>query len=156
MRKITLAEQVFFDLIKSGSENVAIDYIKNDISLLKAKSETSFTVLEIAIQNKCQKLIDWLLANGYNPNIFENTALGNKNIIAKILNEQPTAINEPHENGCSLIHIASYYGHSELALCLIEKGANIFAKNKKNVNALDIAMQNSDIEMIEILLNVDA
>lgn len=154
MRKVSLAQQVFFNLVKSGNEKDAIAYVKNDSELQHAKTEKGLTVLELAINSKCQLMIDWLLENNYPVNIFEQTALGNKEEMSKYIDDNPDALFQIHENGCSLIHIAAKYGHTDLALFLIEKGADIFTKNKNNLSALDIALQKSDISMIEILLKV--
>jgi len=156
MRKVSLAQSVFFNLVKNCNEEQAIDYIKNDAKLLEAKDENGYSVLEVAIIYKCNILKNWLLNDNYKPTIFEYAALGNNEILNNLISTNPKELESVNDKGCSLIHIATYFGHTDLALSLIEKGADIFYKNKNNQSALDIAMQKSDINMIEILLNVNS
>jgi methionyl-tRNA formyltransferase len=81
---------------------------------------------------------------------------GYSDVINKILQTNPTLINEKNKNGWNSIIIASFFGHKNIIETLISKGADI---NSININgttvfmyAKDYCIKKQNIELLEFLL----
>ncbi|MHA1381970.1 MAG: ankyrin repeat domain-containing protein, partial [Candidatus Helarchaeota archaeon] len=74
------------------------------------------------------------------------------NEIKTMLNENPNLVNEKDKYDHTPLHIAAFYGKSEIAKLLIENGADVYKKNNFGETPLDIAKKlNNNKEIIELL-----
>jgi len=60
-------------------------------------------------------------------------------------------VNEKYMNDMTLLHMASYYGNKKMAEMLIDRGANVNAKDYKNFTPLFMALSFSELLHIIIL-----
>ncbi len=98
------------------------------------------TALMIAIEKRCSATVKLLLevgANGRLPDLNNNTALhyaaifGNVVILAELLKSRPD-VNQQNAMGDTALHLAIRHNHPEVAMTLINHGANISLKNGKH------------------------
>jgi hypothetical protein len=64
---------------------------------------------------------------------------------------QGASLDAPSANGTTALMMAAREGRYETALLLIERGANVNARNENNVSALDFAQRNNDTRLVERL-----
>ena len=80
-----------------------------------------------------------------------NSTLCNRGSIAQFLIDNGANVNLSTPAGNSPLHKAAYSGDAMTMLKLIGKGANIFAKNRRGISALDIAEQRQHRNCFDIL-----
>ena len=57
------------------------------------------------------------------------------------------------KDGSALLHLAAEHGHTEIALLLLEEGADVNAKNEEDGwTSLHLALYHSHTEIAELLL----
>lgn len=109
-----------------------------------------------------KEIIELLLANGADINHaepWEDSALtfaiqGGSLKTVRLLIEKGADVNKPIYNGITPIYAAALFGKHEIASLLIEKGAKVDVQLESHKwTPLDLAKQNQDEKMVEILSN---
>ena len=76
--------------------------------------------------------------------------------MVELINKDPSIIDIVNWRGETVLHQAAYHGNIEVVKILIEKGANINAKNMVNVTPLHFAALNHHFDIIEFLIKSNA
>ncbi|MCH8294368.1 ankyrin repeat domain-containing protein [Candidatus Poribacteria bacterium] len=71
------------------------------------------------------KIIELLVRNHANIDIFTASAIGNTNIIGDLLKQNKNAINDMDENGCTALYHAARNNHFNAVKHLVENGADV-------------------------------
>jgi len=127
---------VYEQAIENRQFKIASEIIKtNKIIINPRRSEDGSSLLHIAVSAGDHELIRFLL---------------------KHLNGKKSDINAQNLSGETALHTAARNGAAEIALILLEGGANVDAQNFKHNTPLHIAAYYDDINMAENLLKHDA
>lgn len=86
--------------------------------------------------------------------IVQAAISGNKEKVIEFIKMNPSAVNKFSDDGWTLLHLAAYLGHKELARFLIESGADIHirAKNENKNTPLQAAIANKKSELVAFLI----
>ena len=63
-------------------------------------------------------------------------------------------INKTDKYGINAFWIASFYGNIEVMKRLVDRGADIFARNHNGSNALHIAVKKNNFSIVQALVNI--
>ncbi len=63
-------------------------------------------------------------------------------------------INKTDKYGINAFWIAAFYGNIEVMKRLVERGADIFARNQNGSNALHIAVKKNNFSIVQALANI--
>ena len=108
-----------------------------------AKSED----LESDFMNKLRKL-----NKNQETKLVNATKKGNLETVKTYLKEGIDINTRDSENGYTLLHWAAEKGQKKIVKLLIEKGANLNAKTKNNLTPLNLADNNFENEISELLI----
>ncbi|MBI3654332.1 MAG: sigma-70 family RNA polymerase sigma factor [Acidobacteria bacterium] len=150
------------------TERVA-ELIKQDRTLLDSFSPEGFTPFALASHFGHLATVEFLFASGANINAVSKNELQvtplhaalfeGKIEIAKWLIENGAAVNRKRGGngwsraGWTALHYAARYGFSEIAILLIEHGADLNAKDAEDKTPLDVALQENQNAVAEILVS---
>jgi len=63
-------------------------------------------------------------------------------------------INKADKYGINAFWIAAFYGNIEVMKSLVDRGADIFARNHNGSNALHIAVKKNNFSIVQALVNI--
>jgi len=87
----------------------------------------------------------------YTP-VFAAATSGDLTTVREAVDRDPALLNATEWDNATLLHDAVGQKHQDVALYLLDKGANVNAVTKEGLTALHMAAQNGDIAIITILL----
>lgn len=169
-----------FVLPAHGNLAVVQQMLAEEPRLLNEKYvEFDETALEAASHVGNRPIAEFLLAQGAPMNLYTAAMLGLEDEVAAFLDESPELVNGNGVHGISLLFHAALsgnvalaellaergntqspdqpllaavmYGRLPMAQWLLNRGANKAATNFRNQTALDIAQQNEDQALIDLL-----
>jgi ankyrin repeat protein len=73
--------------------------------------------------------------------------------IKELINENPVSVNEAGWSNTSPLYLAALNNCTQVAVFLIDHGANVNAKAKGDVTPLHIAAQKGNLDLVKILLS---
>lgn len=79
---------------------------------------------------------------------------GEQEMVVELINKDQNLVHSYTEDGWTLLHLAAYFGHKEIANLLLENGANLHvkAKNQNENTPLQAAIANKKIELATFLI----
>lgn len=152
-------KQAFFKAIQEGDVNAVNKALASDSSLLYARNENGVSPLLFAIYTGQRAVVDALLSQGIETNIFEAAALGNTKRVSDLLDDHPNALDALSDDGFPPLGLAAYFGHMETAAFLLRNGADpdLAATNPMQVRPIHAAVANRNEQigfaMAKLLLN---
>lgn len=144
--------------IQNDSTSTALYYISNN-NHINEKDKKGFTPLMHAIVMNNEKVIDALIEAGVNVNernksdlttLMQAGTVSNPGVVQKLL--KAGAILEADKNGWTALTTACRAGNSDVAIYLIEQGANIFTKTKNNWTPFLFACAYGSDSLIELFI----
>lgn len=99
---------------------------------------------------KCPNL--FLLKDSAGRDFLYMASLYNYQKIAKKLLAWPININQQQITGSTALHASAFFGHKEMTEILMKRGASVLVKNKYENTALDEAMDNETLKIIQSYL----
>jgi uncharacterized protein len=125
--------------------------------LVNARNENGDTLLITAVYLGRRDLFDLLIEKGAGVNLFEASALGHVERVQERLADEPALVNAYSHDGWTPLHLASFFGHREVASLLLARGADVNARSKstrfaKENTPLHAAAANRQIGVAELLL----
>ena len=105
-----------------------------------------------------QAAVDALLAEGVPLTIFEAAAVGEGARVHELLLLEPGAAERWSPDGFTALHLAAFFGHSDVAGELLNQGAdvNAVANNPLRVQAIHSAAAGNHLEVVRVLLEQGA
>jgi len=149
--------QEFFAAIAAGQQEVAAGLLEQHPALLQSRNEQGDSPLLAAIYAGQRPLFEWLLDQGAGVDMFEATALGDAERVRGLLEENPGLATTYSHDGWTALHLASFFGHREIAGLLLDHGAPIDARSRstrfaRDNTALHAAAANRQTSVAELLI----
>ena len=146
--------QAFHDQIKRGGIEAVRSSLAEDPSLLNATNAAGQTALLLAKYYKQEDIADYLLTLDPQLDIFLATAAGRSSKVLSELERDRTLVDSHSRDGWTPLHLAGFFGHSDLVSALIDKGAKIEAvsTNQMKNTPLHAAIAGRQIEAARVLL----
>jgi ankyrin repeat protein len=87
-------------------------------------------------------------------NIHEASSVGDAQRLQRILEEDPSVVNAPHEQGFVPLGLAAFFGHKAAVQVLIARGAEVDTVDKSPFanTPLDAAVAANHLEVVKVLL----
>ena len=86
---------------------------------------------------------------------FKSVTVGDFTEVKKLI-EAGADVNAQNNEGWTVLMLASYFGHPEVAKLLVESGADVNAQNNEGVTALILALEGGHPEVAQLLMEAGA
>ncbi len=125
--------------------------------LANARNENGDSLLMTAAYMGRRDLFDLLIETGAGVSLFEASALGLVERVVERLSDEPALVNAYSHDGWTALHLASFFGHGDVANLLLARGADVNARSKstrfaKENTPLHAAAANRQVGVAEILI----
>jgi uncharacterized protein len=137
--------------------------VNQDPSHVNSYSPDGFTPLALAAYVGQKDSVEFLLAEGADPNALAKNETGftaltgavsqNHNQIARLLVENGADVNHRYEAGFTPLMHAVYAGNEELTALLLAHGADADMKNSDGKTAITFAQERGDEKILDLLKN---
>jgi ankyrin repeat protein len=129
--------------------------LENDPDLAGARDAGGLSAVLTALYYGFPDIADLLIERGAPLNLFEASAAGRVDAVRETLDAAPRQVNAWAPDGFQPLGLASFFGHTELARLLVERGAEINSPshNLLNVQPLHSAVAGQHLEIAALLLD---
>jgi hypothetical protein len=144
--------------VKSGDLAPVQELLATNPKLAAVRDRSGLSAILTAAYYGQKDVLAALIEAGTELNIFEAAAAGRFDVVQQAAQEWPGWINEYAQDGFTPLQLACFFGHEEMALWLIEQGAdvNAAAKNKQGVAPIHATTANGNLTVLEALLKKGA
>lgn len=144
----------FFEAIKSGDQKAVERMLDQDLSLINARNENNVSAVLIAIYYNESAIANLLVTRGAELDIFESSAIGKKDRVQTLLDENPTLVNAYAPDGFQPLGLACFFGRTSVADLLLSRGAGVNSpsNNSSRVQPLHSAVAGRHYEIARSLL----
>lgn len=144
--------------VKSGNLAQVQELLATNPKLAAVRDRNGLSAILTAAYYGQQEVLAALLKSGVELNIFEAAAAGRFDLVQQAVQEWSGWVNEYAQDGFTPLQLACFFGHQEMALWLIEQGADInaAAKNKQGVAPIHATAANGNLTVVEALLKKGA
>ena len=99
-----------------------------------------------------------LVESGAEPNVFDAAALGDVDLLQRLVGTSSTNVHEWSADGFTALHFAAYLGGHDSVQVLLEAGADVHAvaRNEMQVQPLHSGAALGDVEACRLLLDAGA
>jgi ankyrin repeat protein len=149
------------EAVTTGNTARTKELLQSDPALANAKSPTGDSAFLLSVYYGRKEVSELLLAHGAQLNAYEAAAAGRIDQVRASLREDPSRIRAYSHDGFTLLHLAAFFGHRELAEFLLAEGADINAVSKnqtfaRGVTPLHSALAASQTALATLLIDKDA
>jgi ankyrin repeat protein len=146
-----------FAAAASGDLATVARLLEKDPTLVNARNERSDSLLLTAAYAGRREIFRLLLEKGAGVNLFEAAAIGLGDRASEIIGRDPSQVNAHSHDGWTPLHLASFFGHCDLAALLLDHGADVNARSRSERFArantpLHAAAANRQVEVARLLL----
>jgi ankyrin repeat protein len=150
-------EAALFEALQKGEAERVAELLREHPGWVDARNDEGDTPLLVAVYAGRRDLSDLLLRAGAGIDVFEAAAAGLTGRVAELLDEDPSRARAYSHDGWTPLHLASFFGHREVAALLLERGAAIDARSRSRRFArentpLHAAAANRQTAVAELLL----
>jgi len=124
MSQETAQQQALLEAVKAGDATGVRALLAADPALVNARTDSGESALLLGAYHGHPQLADDLLAAGARCNIFEASALGLLDRVVSLAEADPGLIGSFSHDGFTPLHLAAFFGHLEVARCLLVHGAD--------------------------------
>jgi ankyrin repeat protein len=124
---------IFFKAIQSGDAAQVSALIAADPGLLEAKNEQGLGPFTVARYSRQEAIANLLLEKGVSLDIFAACMAGEQSRVAELLTADPGLMGAYSHDGWTPLHLAAFFGHTEIAEAMLAGGANA---NARSTNAM--------------------
>ena len=130
-----------FGAIRRGDLPAVRDQLSASPDLLTARDEHNNSALLIATYSGQYEIVRLLLERGARASFFEACAIGLVGVVTGQLRDNPGVVGQWSHDGWPPLHLASYFGHREIAELLLDAGADVraIARNSEGNLAINAA-----------------
>jgi ankyrin repeat protein len=152
------SEADIFAALRLGDAGKVATLLEADPSLVNARNDSGDSPMLVAAYVGRQDLIAILLEKSPDVSLFEAAALGMADRVLELLAREPSAIHAFSHDGWTALHLAAFFGRSEIARILLDHGADVNARSRnerfgREITPLHAAAANRHLAAAEILLD---
>lgn len=125
--------RTFHDQVKRGDLDGVRASLATDPALLSTANEAGQTAFLLAKYYRQEDTAGYLL--GLNPklDIFETCVAGQTGAVLAAIDRDPSLLEKHSSDGWTPLHLASFFGHPELAAALLDRGAQVDARSTNSM-----------------------
>jgi ankyrin repeat protein len=144
----------FHELVKRGDLAAVESALAEAPGLLDEQNQAGQSAFLLAKYYGQSRMADYLLGRGPKLDLFTAAAAGDAGRVFTFLGDDPAAIHSHSSDGWTPLHLAAFFGHSELAAGLIERGAAVDARSTNAMvnTPLHAAVAGGHVEVVRLLL----
>lgn len=148
----------FHESVKTGDIDGVRASLAADPSLLNARNEAGQDAVLLSKYYGKAEITAHLLSLHPNLDVFDAAAVGDAALVFRELDRDPALIAMHSSDGWTPLHLAAFFGNLELALKLIERGAEVDARstNAMKNTPLHAAAAGRKTELVRLLLDEGA
>jgi len=146
-----------FAALQAGDTQAVRSILEAHPEAVNVRNESGDTLLLAAAYSGRREIFDLLIAKGAAVNLYEAAAVGLADRVAAHLDGEPGSVNSYSHDGWTPLHLAAFFGHTEIARSLLDRGADINARSRstrfaRENTALHAAAANRQTKVAELLL----
>src|SRR5688572_22708372 len=147
-----------FDAIESGDVGAVDAILDADPSLAPSRDASGVSALMRALYRFDKALIESVKRRVDPLDLFEAAAFGDHDRLTELLRDEPSLVNAYSGDGFTALHFAAFFGRSEAAALLIERGAEVdaFGRGWMTGTAMHSATSRLQSDVVRILLDAGA
>ncbi len=128
--------------------------LEQDPSLLRRWTREGETPVLLSIRSGTHELTQLLLERGAELDAFEAAAIGDVQQVRQFLDADAKLIGARSHDGWALLHMASYFGHAEVAQLLLDRGADVHIRsvNELGNTPLHSALAGRRYDLADVLV----
>jgi ankyrin repeat protein len=151
-------EHEVFDVIRAGDAERLRALLAADPTVAGARSPRGHSAVLVAQYRHGHDLVRLLLAAGPTLDIWDAAAVGDTARVAELLDRDAGLANACSGDGFFPLGLAAFFGHTDTARLLIERGANVAqaARNPMKVQPLHSAVAGHHVEIVKLLVEAGA
>ncbi|MCY4586920.1 MAG: ankyrin repeat domain-containing protein [Bryobacterales bacterium] len=148
------AEQIV-QAVKDGDAPLVRDLVRKDPRLASARDEKGVSVVMQAVYYRRNEVLSILLATNPPLDLFEAAALGKRELMAMLVDEDPAEIAACSPDGFTPLHLSCFFGHYHCSQLLIRGAAdvNAIADNPMAVAPIHSAAAGRNLDIVKLLLD---
>jgi ankyrin repeat protein len=146
--------QSFHERVKSGDLAGVKEALRNDPSLLDAKNSKGQSAFLLAKYYRREQVAAYLLSLHPQLDFFSACAAGRTEGVLEQIDRDENLLEARSPDGWSPLHLAAFFGHTELAKGLLNRGANVDGRsgNALQNTPLHAAAAGGSIDVMRLLL----
>jgi ankyrin repeat protein len=129
MPETTSSSAAFIDAIKAGEFERVKAMVSADPTLIDARSRTGESAILTAVYHRQKEIVNLLVARGVTMTVFEACAAGEVERVERLIASDRSAINGFSADGWTPLHLAAFFGHTQLAELLLAHDADVAARS---------------------------
>ena len=140
--------------VAAGDTERVSALLAEDPALVNARGEDGVSAVLLARYRFDRPTMDVLLAADPDLDVFEGSALGRIDRVRAALDDDPEAVRAFSPDGFTALHLAAFFGKTEVARRLVQAGAavNVYSANDFHVQPLHSAAAGRHIEICRLLI----
>lgn len=147
-----------FDAVKSGRRDEVEALLDSDPQLLRARVPEGPSAILLAAYYRHPELAEAFVARGAALDVFEASALGEVDLLRRLIEEDPYRANAWSPDGFFPLGLAAFFGHPEAVRILLAGGSDVAAtaRNAMKVQSLHAAAAAHNPVSVRLLLEAGA
>lgn len=144
--------------VKAGDQTAVQTILQTSPRLVNALDQNGRSLVLTAVYHKQPEIAQTLVKAGAELSIFSAAATGNLEKVQAHLQDWDGWLHEYHSDGFTALQLACFFGHPDVALYLIEQGADVkaAARNDFKITPAHAAAANGSITVLRALLEKGA
>jgi uncharacterized protein len=146
------------ETIRSGDKAGLEALLRTEPGLLGFRSANGSSLMLLTAYYGHAELAGVLVRHGAQADVFEASALGDLEMVRKLVGADPKLVNSFAADGFYPLGLAAFFGHRAIVEFLLKNGADVrtAARNAQKVTALHGAVARRDVEIARMLLEAGA
>ncbi len=144
----------FHEQVKRGDLESVRAAIAENHALLDETNDAGQSALLLAKYYRQEETAKYLLSLHPKLDIFNASVAGEVSVVLDYLNRDPSLLEQHSSDGWTPLHLAAFFGHSDLANALLDRGAKVDAvsTNAMKNTPLHAAAAGGKTELVQLLL----
>ncbi|MGH9609087.1 MAG: ankyrin repeat domain-containing protein [Bryobacteraceae bacterium] len=144
----------FHEQVKRGDLAGVKAAVAEDSALIDAANEEGQSAFLLAKYYRHEELANYLLSFGPKLDLFAACAAGRTSDVLERIDSDPAMLGEHSSDGWTPLHLAAFFGHTELAKGLLNRGMQVDQRstNPMKNTPLHAAAAGGQIEVMRLLL----
>jgi ankyrin repeat protein len=140
--------------IRDGDADAARAAVEEDPTAASARDEKGISAVMLAVYHRQPEILGILLAADPPLDLFEAAALGKRELVADLVDENSASVAALSPDGFTSLHLACFFGHALCAQLLVQRAADVNAKasNPMAVAPLHSAAAGRHLDIVKLLL----